>query len=81
MDRTKWDILVERRDQLRLDLERLERELKGLSNTNCGLNCSGCGQHHETEADFAKHYLIPDERYLNLGYCPNKDTGSRTHTP
>jgi hypothetical protein len=23
-----------------------------------------------TEADFAKHFVVPDPRYLNIGYCP-----------
>lgn len=31
-----------------------------------------CGFHIVTEADFAKHFVIPDERYLNLGNCPVK---------
>lgn len=68
---TKWDVLVSRRDELAAQLEAANRELRGLEITRCGLTCSGCGTYLETEADFAKHFVIPDIRYLNLGNCPN----------
>lgn len=31
--------------------------------------CSGCGEHLETEADFAKHFVVSDWRYRNIGAC------------
>lgn len=58
--------------------------LKGLDNTpfghcDCDLgipeahgHCSGCGILHHTEGDFARHYLIPDATYKNLGECPER---------
>jgi hypothetical protein len=66
-DRSKWAILNEQHQKL----DRLETQ-------ECGLTCSGCGKVLETEKDFAEHYLVPDERFLNLGYCPDKDKGLRT---
>lgn len=45
--------------------------LEGLESTECGLTCSGCDTLLKTEADFARHFEIPDSRYLNLGDCPN----------
>lgn len=35
--------------------------------------CSECGADIGTEAMFAQHFIVPDRRYLNLGYCPDKD--------
>lgn len=34
--------------------------------------CAYCGVLLATEADFAKHFIVTDRRYLNLGDCPNK---------
>lgn len=79
--RTKWEILEERRDKARRAYESLQAELDGLDRTPCRmlghegyefLSCSTCGTEFKTEGDFARHYLIDDERYLNLGHCPNK---------
>ena len=69
--RTKWDILIERKNAAKAEYERLAREIHGLANTPCGLTCAGCGTLLVTEADFASHFIIPDENYLNLGGCPN----------
>lgn len=41
--------------------------------TDCGLNCAGCDEFLATEGDFARHFIIPDHRYKNLGNCPNRD--------
>jgi hypothetical protein len=54
---TKWMLLS---DNERISLE--ECELDTI--------CSQCGEKLATEADFAKHFIIPDLRYFNLGYCP-----------
>jgi hypothetical protein len=79
-DRSKWDVLVERREAAYKAFKELQDQMWSYERQNCDLTCSGCGAVLETEADFAKHFLIPDERYLNLGYCPVKDKGSRTRT-
>src|SRR5690349_14162830 len=63
--RTKWEILTARRDAVREYLARMESEMYGLEHTECGLKCSGCGEVLITEKDFAAHFIIPDERYLN----------------
>jgi hypothetical protein len=34
--------------------------------------CTGCGADVHTERLFSEHYVIPDWRYYNLGYCPIK---------
>lgn len=68
--RTKWEILQARAEEMRVNLENAEKYLKGLERTPCGLKCAGCQTVLKTEADFAKHFVIPDERYLNLGDCP-----------
>lgn len=71
--RTKLDILIERLDFLRDQVKLAENYIEGLAMTNCGLNCGGCGMLLETEADFADHFIVRDENYLNLGNCPDKD--------
>src|SRR4051794_31242759 len=68
--RTKWDILVARRDAIQADLQKVEQELRWLENTSLGTSCAGCGEVLKTEADFAKHFLVADEHFLNLGECP-----------
>lgn len=70
--RTKADVLLEREREMREALTSAQREIEGLQNTEFGRACSGCGEILETEWDFAKHFVIPDERYLNLGDCPKK---------
>lgn len=69
---TKWEILEARRDELAKQLDKANRELQGLTDTPCQLHCAGCGVYLATEEDFARHFLIPDVRYLNLGRCPDK---------
>jgi hypothetical protein len=54
---TKWDYLN-------------EDKRKGLEETPCNLKCAGCEINLQTEADFAKHFVVLDSRYLNLGECP-----------
>lgn len=74
--RTKWEILQDLREEATRKLARLEAEIKWLEETPFTANgtgsCSGCDQVLPTEADFAKHYVVPDERYYNLGYCPSR---------
>lgn len=78
---TKWEILQSRLAEAKEKFADLEREIKGLETTPCDLRCGGvfypdyggCGEYFETEADFAKHFVIPDTRFLNLGWCPHSD--------
>jgi len=69
--RTKAEILQARRDYLSAELEKANREILGLQGTPCGLTCDSCGTVLASEWDFASHFLIPDEQYLNLGGCPD----------
>lgn len=68
--RTKWQILEARLAEARAKVAELERELAGLEATPFSRGCSVCGVALPTEAAFARHFVIPDERYLNLGECP-----------
>ena len=58
---TKWDLIG--------DAER--KSLDTIQFT--GQSCSGCGESLATEGDFARHFVLDDTRYLNLGNCPVKD--------
>lgn len=69
---TKWTILSDRLAKAREACADAEQALYGLDGTPCGLTCSGCGKFLETEGDFARHFTVPDSRYLNLGECPSK---------
>ena len=71
--RTKMDILGERAAFLVREAKALADYIEGLTLTPCGLTCAGCGKMLATEADFASHFIIPDENYLNLGRCPERD--------
>ncbi|MFF8629710.1 hypothetical protein [Streptomyces werraensis] len=57
---TKWDLI---NDDERAYLER----------TPFKHTCSGCGEMLSTEADFAKHFFVPDSKYPNSGWCPVKE--------
>lgn len=68
--RTKVQILRARLAELEAEAAKQRAYLDGLEQTAFGKPCSGCGQLLETELDFAAHFIVTDERYLNLGYCP-----------
>lgn len=70
--RSKWNILEERLAVKVAEVEMAVRELQWLERTTFGRSCTGCGVELATEADFVKHFVVRDERYLNLGECPNK---------
>lgn len=36
------------------------------------MRCVRCRVELPTEGAFARHFVIPDARYLNLGNCPTK---------
>lgn len=75
--RTKWEVLDKRAEKymkiaerfLLLSIEILE-QMQAMDRTRFGEACPGCDEVLETEADFAQHFLIPNETYLNLGRCP-----------
>lgn len=67
---TKWTILQARAEALREELALAEHRMGAMENTDCGLYCDSCNLYLSTEADFAKHFTVPDARYLNLGDCP-----------
>jgi hypothetical protein len=72
--KTRWDWLQNKLAEARYEVARLEKEIKYLKETPFTANgtgaCSKCGEPLPTEADFAKHFTVPDFRYPNLGYCP-----------
>lgn len=68
--RTKIEILENRLEIMRNEYVKASEYIEGLKDTPCGLTCGGCNKLFETEYDFAAHFLIPDERFLNLGDCP-----------
>jgi hypothetical protein len=72
MKRTKWEILEARMTKAQKAWEKASQEIIGLERTPFGGSCGSCGAVLDTEADFAKHYLVDDERYLNLGNCPTR---------
>lgn len=75
MLRTKWDILEDRANRAHEEYLKLMGELEGLEKTQFRTGeqrCRSCGAKLRTEADFAKHYLVPEERYSNIGFCPNR---------
>ncbi len=74
--RTKWEVLSAELETARKEVERLESYLRGMENTPENVNCSGCDEPFTTNADFARHFKIPNETYLNLGYCPNGMMGN-----
>lgn len=69
--RTKWEILTAQLETARAEVERLESYMRGLENTPDTVKCTGCDEQFTVNADFARHFLIPNEQYLNTGYCPN----------
>lgn len=36
--------------------------------------CVGCGIALKSEGDFARHFIVDDVRYVNLGHCPRGAT-------
>lgn len=58
MATTKWDLIS-------------DTERTALNATPFGGACSACGQVLATEGDFARHFIVPDARYRNLGWCPS----------
>lgn len=73
--KSKWTILSERAASLRAQAEAIEAELAGLDRTPFGHECAKCGETLASEGDFARHFLVNDPRWLNLGRCPRAQDG------
>lgn len=69
--RTKWSILQARLARLEADAKKIREELETVEKTSFGSICTGCGVLLNAEADFWRHFTIPDSRFLNIDYCPN----------
>lgn len=72
---TKWTWLQKRLQAAQAEVDAVAGEIQGLENTllnedGSSTCCTGCGVNLHTEADFAKHFIVPDPRYLNWGRCP-----------
>jgi hypothetical protein len=70
--RTKWEILSEALEEARNTVQVLEQGMRDLEAKPFGSECSYCGTEFATEADFDRHFIITNERHLNLGECPRK---------
>lgn len=76
---TKWSILEARLIELNDAANALAAEMASLARTRCDLHCSGCRAYLATEADFAKHFIVPNPRFLNLGECPQRPGSATAH--
>ena len=69
---TKWNILMRRAAALEAQAWEIREGLKSMERYSLGSPCTGCGMMLETEADFARHFIVKNPAHLNLGYCPVK---------
>jgi hypothetical protein len=78
--KSKFDILADQLAVLEKEVAERKAYLEGLDKTPFGSTCDGCQAPLETEADFAKHFLVNSmdqlNGHLNLGYCPNVNRDS-----
>jgi hypothetical protein len=76
--RTKWQILAAKRDKAAEAYNKICREMDGIDASQPVVQaCRTCGELFFTQGDFDRHYLIDDERYLNLGNCPTRYNSGR----
>lgn len=59
---TKWDLMTP-----------AQRESVDNAPSGCPV-CLTCGADISTEGLFARHYVLPDLRFWNLGHCPTFTT-------
>lgn len=76
---TKWSYMVKRHEDLEMQIHDLQVKLEAsarnmayLNKTALNVPCSYCGTILATEGDFARHFVIRDTQYLNLGHCPRE---------
>jgi hypothetical protein len=60
---TKWDFLM------------AENRI-GLDQTPLNVRCAACEEPFRSEGEYARHYIVPNPLYLNIGYCPNTPRGA-----
>jgi hypothetical protein len=71
--RSKVQIKLDQLTRLQAEANALLDELKDLRVAAPGAPaCRTCGAVFRTDYEFWNHYVVPDERYLNLGECPTK---------
>ena len=77
--RTQWEVLQARRSEAAAALAaaedalaRWDERLEFCRSTPLGLSCPSCGLPLATELAAAEHFVLPDERLVNLGYCPHR---------
>jgi len=70
--RTKWSILEAQADALERQAADIRAGMAAMWRIQIYAQCPNCGEVLVTEADFARHFTVPDPRYLNLGDCPDK---------
>jgi hypothetical protein len=80
---TKWTWLQKRLAAAQAEVDALAAQVQGLENTalnadGSATKCTKCGVELFTEADFAKHFIVPDPRYLNYGHCPQHERAEET---
>lgn len=76
--RSKVDILREREEKAYRAYQKLVDELNSLERRPAPVpSCTACGVVFASAYDFDAHYLVDDERYLNLGNCPTRYNNGR----
>ena len=76
--RDKTTILKERMQKAYAEFYRIEEELRGYkASPPPADSCITCGAVFENMYDFNSHYLVDDERHLNLGNCPTRYNNGR----
>jgi hypothetical protein len=78
MKRTKVQILQEQYAKARDEAQRIALALTRAKQTDApSPECASCGASFNNMYDFDAHYLVDDERYLNLGNCPTRYNNGR----
>jgi hypothetical protein len=73
---TKWDLLQAELAAAQDKVREVRAVVDYLENTPCTnlegepVRCTVCETAFQTEADFAKHFIVDDPQHPNLGNCP-----------
>lgn len=77
--KTKWEILQLRKKELLERVKNIEAHMEWAAKTPFKVSgsdepgrCSKCKKDLPTEMAFEDHFVVPDERYLDLGVCPKE---------